>query len=396
MRALHENAMNVKCGQCPAKYAVSDERIRDKKVRIHCKRCNAAIVVDGKVDPPLVTSSPAKKSPRPGASIPPAAIFPPPSEPPPPDSQPAPRPVAHTIMGGLEAPAAERLREVRSTPPPKPGRGAIRAATSPVGAPASPQRGMPGPERGFTDPPAGGVNDRWRVALTKQDLRWMTTDEIAQAYRAGAVKHETFVFRSGMPTWVTLLEVPEIAQALSGEGARDPSSRPPPRKAKALREEAAASGDELPAPDGQGDHPEDPLPFALVSERSNGKKNAAMSDQNPKPASDAFLTLPLTDARAAELTPSAFKTELRSPAYPDATTTPEPTTGPALNGAANGDLAVTPGMDPRSASDLPELMPFAAAHQAGGSSRWTWITIAVLLIGAALALLGPRFGFKLL
>jgi predicted Zn finger-like uncharacterized protein len=398
MRVLHENAMNVKCGQCPAKYAVSDERIRDKKVRIHCKRCHASIVVDGKVDPPLVTSSPAKKSPRPGASIPPAAIFPPPSVPPPPDSQPSPRPVAHTIMGGLEAPVAERLREVRSTPPPKPGRGPLRGAT-PGGGPASPRRGMPGPERGFTDPPAG-VNDRWRVALTKQDLRWMTTEEIAQAYRAGAVKHETFVFRTGMPTWVTLLEVPEIAQALSGEGARDHSSLPPPRKAKALRDEASASGDELPATDGHGGDPEDPLPFALVSERSNGKKPPAMSAPTAKPASDAFLTLPLTDARAAELTPSAFKAELRSPAHPNATTSPnEPADGPALNGAPHGNLAMVPGpltMDPPSPPDSPELMPFAAAHQAGGSSRWTWITIAVLLIGAALALLGPRFGFKLL
>jgi hypothetical protein len=274
---------------------------------------------------------------------------------------------------------------------------------------------MPAPERGLTDPPAGGVDDRWRVALTKQDLRWMTTEEIAQAYRAGAVKHETFVFRSGMPTWVTLLEVPEIAHALAGEGveqsshhgapmvsptasARDHSSRPPPRKAKALREEATASGGELPGADGHGGDPEDPLPFALVSERSNGKKSAAMSEQAATPAHDAFLSLPLTDARAAELTPSAFKTELRSPAHPNPTT-PEPTTGPALNGAPNGDLAAAtrpPRVDPSSPSEVPELMPFAAAHQAGGSSRWTWITIAVLLIGAALALLGPRFGFKLL
>ena len=91
-----------------------------------------------------------------------------------------------------------------------------------------------------TDPPAGADDSRWRVALTKQDLRWMTTAEIVEAYHAGAVKLETFVFRTGMPTWVTLLEVPEIAEALAeaGEDVGDldsvppqaPSTRPPPRK----------------------------------------------------------------------------------------------------------------------------------------------------------------------
>src|SRR5687767_6170812 len=104
--------MKVQCGQCPAKYAVSDDRIRDKKVRIHCKRCNAAIVVDGTTDPPLITSTPAKRSARPAANT----VSNTPTAPPPADTEPesrpgSPRPVAHTIMGGLEAPAAERLRE---------------------------------------------------------------------------------------------------------------------------------------------------------------------------------------------------------------------------------------------------------------------------------------------
>ena len=319
-------------------------------------------------------------------------------------------------MGGLEAPVAERLREVLSTPPPKPGHGAARSPIPVGGAPdrSLPQWGMPGPDRGFTDPPAGAAANRWRVALTKQDLRWMTTDEIAQAYRAGAVKDETFVFRTGMPTWVTLVEVPEIARALAGEGAEhsppesspipsptssaaEHSSRPPPRRGKARREEAAASsGHERPLSDAEPEDPEDQLPFALVSERANGKKNVAVSAQTTPLAHDAFLTLPLTDARAAELTPSAFETERKPPAYPNA---PIPPMHPALNGTPSGDLAMTSGspmLEPLPPSDLPEPMPFAAARQAEGSSRWTWITIAVLLIAAAVALIGPRFGFKLL
>src|SRR5215510_4247509 len=105
--------MKVQCGQCPAKYAVADERLRDKKVRIHCRRCNASIVVDGKVNPPLVTSTPAHPSVRPLSSIPAPESEPPPSSPanPEPESRPSPRPMAHTMMGGLEAPVARQLVE---------------------------------------------------------------------------------------------------------------------------------------------------------------------------------------------------------------------------------------------------------------------------------------------
>src|SRR6187402_533198 len=39
--------MNVTCTGCPAKYAVPDEKVRGKKVRITCKHCGTHIVVDG-------------------------------------------------------------------------------------------------------------------------------------------------------------------------------------------------------------------------------------------------------------------------------------------------------------------------------------------------------------
>src|SRR6185295_13570917 len=39
--------MNIACSNCPAKYAVPDDKVRGRKVRITCKRCGAGIVVDG-------------------------------------------------------------------------------------------------------------------------------------------------------------------------------------------------------------------------------------------------------------------------------------------------------------------------------------------------------------
>jgi predicted Zn finger-like uncharacterized protein len=402
--------MKVQCGQCPAKYAVSDERVQDKKVRIHCKRCGASIVVDGKVDPPLVTSTPARKSVRPPSSPPESPPPPPPEREP--ESQRSPRAVAHTIMGGLEAPVAERLRS-RSQPPPRP----MRSPASPyVRAEEEPRTGMPANHRGLTDPPPGAQENRWRVALTKQDLRWMTTDEIVQAYHAGAVKLETFVFRTGMPTWVTLLEVPEIAEALSEAGSdstgastsslpppRSPASQPPPRRlpprTDATAQSAFAELDELDA--------SEPLPFALVAERSNGA--------SPPPGGVAEANaLGPAPPRAAE----AHDAE-HSPEPPPVAATTPPGTSPHLPagmpagvsaaispgvsaGASPGVSAgVSPGVSAAMTDREPHLeaeapVAFAAARDAAGSSRWVWVAVVLLLLGAVAALIGPRYGLRLL
>ena len=364
--------MKVQCGQCPAKYAVSDERVQDKKVRIHCKRCGASIVVDGKVDPPLVTSTPARKSVRPAAA--------PSDNPPPapierePDSRPSPRPVAHTIMGGLEAPAAERLQRTRSSPPPRP----VRSPASPFERDAPPG-GRPEP-RGLPDPHHVADENRWRVALTKQDLRWMTTSEIIEAFQGGAIKLETFVFRAGMPTWVTLLEVPEIAQALSdkGSGPEVPppssSSAPPPPRAQpsspdSEEDSAFAALDDLDAVE--------PVPFALVAERANGASAEAAEGEQAPPA-------PFT--RAAEAVPPRHE-PAPAPAGPAAGDPRHPAIGHSLPGADAGHADMG-----HSAS-----IPFPAAQQvSGGSTRWVWVAVVLLLLGAAAAFFGPRYGFKLL
>ncbi|HKO89941.1 MAG TPA: zinc-ribbon domain-containing protein [Polyangiaceae bacterium] len=383
--------MQVQCGQCPAKYAVADDRIRDKKVRIRCRRCNAAIVVDGKVEPPLVTSTPARPSARPLSSMPPESG--PASSPPALDSRAdAPRPVAHTIMGGLEAPIARKLvqehvAQTRSSPPPKPTRSDPRAA-----APqrfTEPRQGRPAPDRGFTDPPVGGEPDRWRVALTQQDLRWMTTDEILQAFRAGAVKSETFVFRTGMPTWVTLMEVSEIAQALFDAGlaapgsvgvgarpeAREPrpssppprlSSLPPPRKATRNRGAPTFPRDAA-VPDDAAE-PDESLPFALVSERSNGGKKAAESPAPQAGAEDASLATPLVPTAAEALASSG--TALPAHAAPDPR--PVAVAAPALA--------------------TPPATPVASES---GPSLWIWVLLALLLAVGAALFFGPRFGLRL-
>jgi predicted Zn finger-like uncharacterized protein len=353
--------MKVQCGQCPAKYAVSDERIQDKKVRVHCKRCGASIVVDGKVDPPLVTSTPARKSQRPPST--------PPESPPPerePESRPSPRPVAHTIMGGLEAPAAERLR-ARSSPPPRPMRS---PASPPMHAEEEARVVVPAEHRGLTDPPPGADQSRWRVALTKQDLRWMTTSEIVDAYKAGAVKLETFVFRAGMPTWVTLLEVAEIAEALSEAGteftggsdssllqSRSSGSQPPPRRPP-MR---SAGFDGAARAESSDADMSEPLPFALVAERANGASPPPVAEARDEPSAPTPLARPSLEVAPVDRAPQPAVARAPLPAF-----------------------------------EHVKPPPFAAAREASGSSRWIWVAVVLLLLGAVAALIGPRYGLRLL
>jgi hypothetical protein len=274
-------------------------------------------------------------------------------------------------MGGLEAPAAERLRSNRLSPPPRP----IRSPASPPERyEEEPRTGLPADHRGLTEPPPGADENRWRVALTKQDLRWMTTAEIVEAYHAGAVKLETFVFRTGMPTWVTLLEVPEIAEALSDAGKdasgpsnssgasnsslpppRSPGSQPPPRRLPPRTSSSEANAlSELAELDAS-----EPLPFALVAERANGT--------TPPPA-PVEPSAPPPFAR-----PTAKASALDRPPQPAAAIPPPP-----------------PTFEPTAPP------PFAAAREASGSSRWIWVAVVLLLLGAVAALIGPRYGLKLL
>jgi hypothetical protein len=242
-------------------------------------------------------------------------------------------------------------------------------ASPPERAEEAPRMGVPANHRGLTDPPPGADHDRWRVALTKQDLRWMTTSEIVEAYHAGAIKLETFVFRTGMPTWVTLLEVSEIADALSEAGedvvrasnasqppSRSPGSQPPPRKLPrggSAESTAFAELSDLEA--------SEPLPFALVAERANGA--------SPAPA----------------------------PAPREEPSAPQPPARPSLEASpaqrASAPAAAFARLPPREQTAPP---PFAAAREASGSSRWIWVAVVLLLLGAVVALIGPRYGLKLL
>jgi predicted Zn finger-like uncharacterized protein len=361
--------MKVQCGQCPAKYAIADERIHGKKVRIRCKRCGSAIVVDGKTEPPQVTTEPAPH----GASdsLPPST----------------PRPEAKTILGGLEAPT--HLFEKKPLPSPLPR---LQAA------------GMPAPGRGFTEPPpAFDGKASWRVAMTENDLRWMTTAEVLEGYRAGVVKPETFVLGEGMSHWLTLLEVDELASALGYQaappalnGKRDEPSVPPPRKPSTGKRPALHDPEDSASLNakmtklglGLDLKPRSASPLQGDVEASPGRGKA------PARLDESFLTLPFTDAEAIDSLRPPPAQRVNAPELEPTKAQPEPVEPlPTFTAAASPFMAAQPpplATPPGAPQPLPEslqqaeLPAFGNAKVPSSGSLWPWI-LAVIVVAAVVA-----------
>jgi predicted Zn finger-like uncharacterized protein len=75
--------MKITCDSCGAKYTIADDKVRGRKVKIRCKGCGTAIVVDGQQDKASASTSDAPPSAEGGESGVPlemgAASAPPPS-----------------------------------------------------------------------------------------------------------------------------------------------------------------------------------------------------------------------------------------------------------------------------------------------------------------------------
>ena len=49
--------MKISCPSCSAKYSIADDKVVSRLAKIRCRKCGATIVIDGKVNPPQVTTS---------------------------------------------------------------------------------------------------------------------------------------------------------------------------------------------------------------------------------------------------------------------------------------------------------------------------------------------------
>jgi predicted Zn finger-like uncharacterized protein len=76
------------------------------------------------------------------------------------------------------------------------------------------------PDAGASAPVAGG-DAQWHVNVTDTDQRTMTMAELVDAYNAGVVTQETFIWTDGMDDWKPLSEVESVVAALHADAAAD-------------------------------------------------------------------------------------------------------------------------------------------------------------------------------
>jgi predicted Zn finger-like uncharacterized protein len=254
-------AMEVSCTSCPARFAVPDDKVRGRRVKMKCKRCGAPIVIDGTtlgapvsktakaaavteprdVVPRVATRAVAPPYRAPSASA--ATLVVPPetaaklgarkAPEPAPGSQQKPwaaldgsgksggawrEPAAagpsaakRTLLGGLEAPMS--VPRPASVPRPSQPSAAAPTASKPPSAVKRTMLGIaPPPEPAPTD--ASELEPEWTVALTDDQHEEMRTQEVVELYARGSIDHETFIWADGMEDWKQPWEIPMIAAAL--------------------------------------------------------------------------------------------------------------------------------------------------------------------------------------
>ncbi len=159
--------MNVSCTSCSAKYAIPDEKVRGKKVKITCKHCGTGIIVDGtKIDSPAAAA--------------PAA---------------APAPTAAAPVATAPMPAVA----------PKVAAAAMAAA--------------PAAELSFD------------IAYPDDRQETLPVSEVVNKYAAGTLDDLAFLWREGMTDWKAPFDIPELAAALSARGLKPAAAAAAPAAA---------------------------------------------------------------------------------------------------------------------------------------------------------------------
>lgn len=177
--------MIVECHSCGASYNISDERVRGRRVRVRCKGCNEAIIIDGTELDADVASDPRDAT----------GVYSPGFDP---------------QVYGADGDATRSMspgdvdwREA--------GGEATRVAPQKVAwqEPATDTSVVAASQLGFRE---AGPSD-WVVNLSDTDQRTMSPSEILSAHRSGLLG-DAFFWRDGMGDWRPGVEIPEIRELL--------------------------------------------------------------------------------------------------------------------------------------------------------------------------------------
>ncbi len=295
-------AYGVRCGECDAKFALSDElfarKVKGRVVTVRCKQCQSDITVDG-VE---LASTPLSGRPMPLEES--------------------------AIDGGPEDGTPTIPLVIKS------GRNTI--------------------------PPVKGL---WLVSFGADDDRELTAAQIRRALERQEIDKETIVWREGMPDWLPIAEIPDLSKlvpddtggflgtgmevrgadaalqaALKKAKTRRPTLAPPPSDPSSPKVAPPPAAAEAPkAADNAAPQEEDEVgPF-----RSEGSGTFEV-EESDAPVSSAPMSLGDADV---EMIASDAKPKAKSPPPPKAQPKPSPGT------AKPKQLRPDPGDDADSAPD---------------------------------------------
>lgn len=159
--------MIIACDSCGTTYNIADDKVRGRRVRVRCKTCGGAIVVDGQQLPHEDQTRPMSLA----------------------DAR-------RNLAASFED--EDESTRVINAPPTyhRPAASGTRSAPPPRAAPP---------------PPA----EEWTVNFSDTDSRSMTLAAIVEAYTSGELPDDAFAWKAGMDDWYPVLEVPEIRDAIA-------------------------------------------------------------------------------------------------------------------------------------------------------------------------------------
>lgn len=232
--------MKFSCNKCHAKYAIADEKVRGKVLKIRCKKCQAIIVVreikvaDPKTQSPTSAPSRAKvlpaSSPRrdPQNSVAVAAAAQ--RKKSPPQASAGPQAKLRNDGEWNEATRVTSADEISSL---LASLGGQKSAKAPAKA----------------APPAAV---QWFVAVNGEQSPAMRREELDEKIRQGVYNAKAYLWNKTMSGWVRLAKLPEFAELLR-QGEKVSAKAAPPTKSspkpKARAKAPASAADKLRAQD---------------------------------------------------------------------------------------------------------------------------------------------------
>jgi hypothetical protein len=215
--------MEVICSSCGTKYAVADQRVRNRRVKTECRKCKAPIVIDGTTlpEPPepaepgaVASATPATAtSSAPGSAKPVAAPRPrfAPPRPSPPRVQ--------SNAGSAEPASSTAPTDAAAQPDADTQPAAPQPEPSAVAKPVPESRTSSPPGEAAVPPHSSQERTRWVVDLGSGEPEPMSIGEIAELYVRGAITNWTRVRAADAKGELEeLASVAELRDALAERG----------------------------------------------------------------------------------------------------------------------------------------------------------------------------------